>query len=496
MNRAPHAVAGTQEFGIVGLEVMGRNLALNIERHGYPIAVFNRTTSKAEEFVAQNPGTRIRMGRTYPEFVALLKRPRRVLVMVKAGPPIDSVLAELRPLLARDDLVIDGGNSLYTDTERRAADMEALGLGFFGMGVSGGEEGALWGPSLMPGGTEALYQQVDQILRDISAKAAEDGEPCVAYLGRGGAGHFVKMVHNGIEYGDMQLIAESYDILRRLGGLSNAQLADVFAEWNRGRDLQSFLIEITADIFRHGPPGDAGTDLIDLVKDAAKAKGTGAWTVEAAMKLGASVPTIAEAVQARSLSERKSEREAASRLLAGPIPSKPAGNSRQLIEAVQRALYCSRVCSYAQGFDLLRAADEAHGFGLRIGEIARIWRAGCIIRAALLNDITEAFAGPPTRTDKPAAGRDAPTHAPNLLVAPQFSRSLGESQAAWRRVVSLALQDGIPVPAMGASLAYYDSYRSARLPANLIQAQRDYFGAHTYERLDKPGVFHTQWGNK
>jgi 6-phosphogluconate dehydrogenase len=316
MNDRP-AASATQSFGVVGLEVMGRNLALNIERNGFPIAVYNRTTSKTEEFIADNAGRQIRMGRDYAEFVALLKRPRRILIMVKAGKPVDYVLDDLKPLLEKGDLVIDGGNSLYTDTERRAQEMEALGLGFFGMGVSGGEEGALWGPSLMPGGTEALYQEVDEILKAIAAKAPEDGEPCVTYLGRGGSGHFVKMVHNGIEYGDMQLIAESYDLLKRVGGLSNGELADVYAEWNAGQDLQSFLIEITADIFRFGreAPGDKA-DLIDLVKDAAKAKGTGAWTVQAAMDLGVSIPTIAEAVQARSISDRKAERQSASRVLA------------------------------------------------------------------------------------------------------------------------------------------------------------------------------------
>jgi 6-phosphogluconate dehydrogenase len=469
----------TQSFGIIGLEVMGRNLALNIERNGYPIAVYNRTTSKAEEFLADNPGKRIRMGRDYGQFVALLKRPRRILIMVKAGQPVDYVLNDLKPLLDEDDLVIDGGNSLYTDTERRAKDMESLGLGFFGMGVSGGEEGALWGPSLMPGGTESLYQEVNDTLRAIAAKAPEDGEPCVTYLGRGGSGHFVKMVHNGIEYGDMQLIAESYDLLKRVGGLSNADLADVFSDWNEGQDLQSFLIEITADIFRYGKAEDGEGDLVDLVKDAAKAKGTGAWTVQAAMDLGVSIPTIAEAVQARSISEHKQERERASKLLEGPSAESDRIEPEALVRDVRSALYCSKICSYAQGFALLRAADEEHGFGLRINRVAKIWRAGCIIRAAFLNDITDAFNEEPDL--------------PNLLPAGRFRDALGRRQQAWRRVVKVAVDAGIPVPGMAASLAYYDAYRTARLPANLIQAQRDYFGAHTYERLDKPGVFHTEW---
>ena len=462
---------------------MGRNIALNIERNGYPIAVYNRTTSKSEDFVKENEGKNIKMGETYEEFVALLEKPRRILVMVKAGKPVDYVLNDLKPLLEKDDMVIDGGNSLYVDTERRAKEMEELGLGFFGCGVSGGEEGALWGPSLMPGGTEKLYDEVDEILKKISAKAPEDGEPCVTYLGNGGAGHFVKMVHNGIEYGDMQLIAESYDLMKRVGGLSNSELADVFSEWNTGQDLQSFLIEITADIFKYGKaPGDS-EDLIDLVRDAAKAKGTGAWTVQAAMDLGISIPTMAEAVMARSISDRKSEREKAEGMLAGPKPSSGSIDKEQLIADIRSALYCSKICSYAQGFTLLQAADKEFNFGLRIKEVAGIWRAGCIIRAAFLNDITAAISKQPDL--------------PNLLMAEQFSKEIAERQEAWRRVVRLAAEQGVPAPGFSTSLAYYDAYRTARLPANLIQAQRDYFGAHTYERLDKPvgEVFHTQWGD-
>ena len=476
MNDRP-AASATQAFGVIGLEVMGRNLALNIERNGFPIAVYNRTTSKTEEFLAENAGRQIRMGRDYAEFVALLRRPRRILIMVKAGKPVDYVLNDLKPLLEKGDLVIDGGNSLYTDTERRAGEMEALGLGFFGMGVSGGEEGALWGPSLMPGGTESLYQEVDEILKSIAAKAPEDGEPCVTYLGSGGSGHFVKMVHNGIEYGDMQLIAESYDLLKRVGGLSNDELADVYGEWNQGKDLQSFLIEITAEIFRFGRDEGDQQDLIDLVKDSAKAKGTGAWTVQAAMDLGVAIPTIAEAVQARSISDRKQERARAAEVLAGPTPRVSRG--KFLTEGVRAALFCSKICSYAQGFALLRAADAEHDFGLRINQVAKIWRAGCIIRAAFLNDITDAF------NDQPDL--------PNLLLAQRFRDAINQRQPSWRRVVRIAVEHGIPVPGMAASLAYYDSYRTARLPANLIQAQRDYFGAHTYERLDRAGVFHTQW---
>ena len=476
--------AGTQKFGVVGLEVMGRNIALNIERNGYPIAVYNRTTSKATDFVEENQGKDVKMGEDYRAFVGLLERPRRILVMVKAGRPVDYVLDDLKPLLEKDDIVIDGGNSLYTDTERRAREMEDLGLGFFGMGVSGGEEGALWGPSLMPGGTEKLYDEVDEILKQIAAKAPEDGQPCVTFLGNGGAGHFVKMVHNGIEYGDMQLIAESYDLLRRVGGLSNDELADVFDEWNTGQDLKSFLIEITADIFKYGRAEGDKQDLIDLVRDAAKAKGTGAWTVQAAMDLGISIPTIAEAVMARSISDRKAEREQADGVLKGPKPQTGSVDKKRLIADVRSALYCSKICSYAQGFTLLQAADKEHGFGLRIKEVAGIWRAGCIIRAAFLNDITAAI------TDDPDL--------PNLLMAPQFQAEVAERQDAWRRVVRLAAEQGLPTPGFSTSLAYYDAYRTARLPANLIQAQRDYFGAHTYERLDRDvgQTFHTQWSER
>jgi 6-phosphogluconate dehydrogenase len=475
---------GTQAFGIIGLEVMGRNIALNIERNGYPIAVYNRTTSKSEEFLADNSEQNIKVGKTYEEFVGLLQKPRRILVMVKAGKPVDYVLNDLKPLLDKDDMVIDGGNSLYTDTERRAKEMEELGFGFFGCGVSGGEEGALWGPSMMPGGTEKLYDEVDEILKKISAKAPEDGKPCVTYLGNGGAGHFVKMVHNGIEYGDMQLIAESYDLLKRVGGLSNAELAEVFAEWNQGQDLKSFLIEITEEIFRYGQAEGDDEDLIDLIRDAAKAKGTGAWTVQAAMDLGVSIPTIAEAVMARSISDRKKEREAADGVLEGPKPTAGSVDKQQLIADVRSALYCSKICSYAQGFSLLQAADAEFDFGLRIKEVAGIWRAGCIIRAAFLNDITAAFNKQPDL--------------PNLLMAEQFKNEVAERQAAWRKIVTLAAEHGVPMPGFATSLAYYDSYRTARLPANLIQAQRDFFGAHTYERLDKPigETFHTEWSEK
>jgi 6-phosphogluconate dehydrogenase len=473
-----------QAFGIIGLEVMGRNIALNIERNGFPIAVYNRTTSKSEEFIHELArGKNAKMGATVQEFVALLERPRRVLIMVKAGKPVDLVLEQLRPHLQQGDIVIDGGNSLFTDTERRAKETEGTGIKFFGMGVSGGEEGALWGPSLMPGGDEEAYNHLAPILRKIAAKSPADGHPCVTYLGRGGSGHFVKMVHNGIEYGDMQLIAEAYDLLKHVGGLDNAQLADVFREWNRGKDLESFLIDITAKVIDFKDDTTAGKPLVELILDKAGQKGTGKWTVQAAMDLGVAIPTITAAVDARVLSSLKDQRMGAAKQLTGPQPKKAGGDMKSLVADVRAALYCSKICSYAQGFTLLQAADKEYNFGLRIGEVAGIWEAGCIIRAAFLKDITDSIK------------EDAKL--PNLLLARRFKDAVVSRQEAWRRVVRLGLEHGIPLPAFGASLAYYDAYRRERLPANLIQAQRDFFGAHTYERVDRPGVFHTEWaGNQ
>jgi 6-phosphogluconate dehydrogenase len=471
-----------QAFGVIGLEVMGRNIALNIERNGFPVAVYNRTTSKSEEFVNElAKGKNARMGATLEEFVQLLEKPRRILIMVKAGKPVDLVLEGLRPLLEEGDIVIDGGNSLFTDTERRAKQTEGTGIRFFGMGVSGGEDGALWGPSLMPGGDEEAYRHLEPILKKIAAKSPADGHPCVTYLGRGGAGHFVKMVHNGIEYGDMQLIAEAYDILKRIGGLDNAQLKDVFEEWNQGKDLQSFLIEITHKVMNFKDDTTAGKPLVELILDKAGQKGTGKWTVQAAMDLGVAIPTITAAVDARVLSSQKEQRVAAAKQLSGPQPKKVTGDVKQLIQDVRYALFCSKICSYAQGFTLLQAADKEFNFGLRLGEVAGIWEAGCIIRAAFLQDITHAI-------------RENPG-LPNLLLTPHFKKMIDERQEAWRRVVRLAVENGVPVPAFSGSLAYYDAYRTERLPANLIQAQRDFFGAHTYERIDKPGQgpFHTEW---
>ena len=465
-----------QQFGLIGLAVMGQNLVLNVERNGFSVAVYNRTGARTEEFIQEHgQGRNIHPTYTIEEFVHALERPRRIMVMVQAGRPVDAVIEQLRPLLEPDDLIIEGGNSWYADTERRMADLSKDGIGFLGVGVSGGEEGALWGPSLMPGGDEAAYRRVEPILTAIAAKA-DDGAPCVAYLGPGGAGHYVKMVHNGIEYGDMQLIAEAYDIMRRVGKLDAPQLADIFAAWDEG-ELSSFLIEITATIFRK-IDDETGRPLVELVLDTAEQKGTGRWTAQDALELGAPIPTITAAVIARILSSYKQERMAAENVLAGP-QARFEGDVAGLVDDVRAALYASKICSYAQGMAMLAKASTANGWNLNLSTCARIWRAGCIIRAALLDDIMRAF-----ESDPPP---------PNLLLHPAFVAAVTSRQHAWRRVVGLAAAHGIPTPAMSASLAYFDSYRTGRLPANLIQAQRDYFGAHTYQRVDKEGVFHSPW---
>ncbi|NOX62236.1 MAG: decarboxylating NADP(+)-dependent phosphogluconate dehydrogenase [Chloroflexi bacterium] len=465
------------DIGLIGLAVMGQNLVLNMERNGFTVAVYNRTGSKTTRFV-EGPAKGKNIIATYSveDLVASLKRPRKIMIMVQAGRAVDAVIGQLKPYLEPGDLIIDGGNSFFHDTERRSAELEVDGLNYLGVGVSGGEEGALWGPSLMPGGQKDAYEMVRPIFEAIAAKA--EGEPCVTYIGPRGAGHYVKMVHNGIEYGDMQLIAEAYDILHRGLGLTNAELHEVFARWNEG-PLQSFLIEITADIFTKKDE-ETGQDLIDLILDRAGQKGTGKWTSQNALDLGVPTTTITEAVFARALSSFKEEREAASEQLSGPQPSFE-GDREAFIEAVGDALYASKVVSYAQGFTLFRAASAEYDYGLNYGEIARIWRAGCIIRAVFLNDITAAYRQNPDLS--------------NLLLAPFFRDAVASRQANWRQVVATAVQMGVPAPAMSASLAYFDGYRSARLPANLIQAQRDYFGAHTYERIDKPRgeFFHTDW---
>ena len=471
-----------QAFGIIGLEVMGRNIALNIERNGFPIAVYNRTYSKTEDFITRlAKGKNAKGAKTEQEFVEMLEKPRRILIMVKAGKPVDQVIEGLKPYLEPDDIVIDGGNSLFTDTERRSKELAPTGIKFFGMGVSGGEEGALWGPSLMPGGDEQSYKHLEPILKKVAAKPEDGDGACVAYIGSGGAGHFVKMVHNGIEYGDMQLIAEAYDLLKNVGGLDNSQIKDVFLSWNNGV-LKSFLIEITSKVIDFMDPNGTGKYLVEMILDKAGQKGTGKWTTQTALDLGTPIPTITSAVDARGISAIKDQRVAASKVLTGPQPKVQTGDLKAFTDDVADALYCSKICSYAQGMAMLSAADKEFKFGLHLDEIARIWKAGCIIRAVFLDEIKKAF-------------KEEPGLA-NLLMAERFREAVGPRQQAWRRVVALAINNGIPTPAFSSSLAYYDSYRRERLPANLIQAQRDFFGAHTYERIDDPGkMVHTEWAD-
>jgi 6-phosphogluconate dehydrogenase len=464
----------TAHIGLTGLAVMGQNLVLNMERNGYTVAVHNRTTQTTHDFVAAHPGKNLIGCESLAEFVAALVRPRKVMIMVKAGAPVDAVIDQLVPLLDPGDLIIDGGNSFFMDTERRSIDLAAKGLRFIGTGVSGGEEGALHGPSIMPGGQPEAYELVKPIFTAISAKV--DGEPCVTYIGPRGAGHYVKTIHNGIEYGDMQLIAEAYDMLHRALQLSNADLAELFAEWNRG-ELQSYLIEITSHIFTKTDE-ETGQQLVDLILDEAQQKGTGKWTSQNALDIGVPTPTINAAVEARIISALKAERVAASQALPGPHVALP-GNRAELLEAVRDALYLAKICSYAQGMALLRAASHEYGYDLQNGEIAAIWRGGCIIRAQFLNRIREAYRRNPDL--------------PNLLLDEGFLAEAARRHTALRKIVALAAENGIPALAFSSALAYYDAYRSARLPANLTQAQRDYFGAHTFQRIDKEGSFHAQW---
>jgi 6-phosphogluconate dehydrogenase len=467
-----------QNFGVIGLAVMGENLALNVESRGFSVSVFNRTYAKTEEFMAKRAqGKNVVATKTLEEFVQSLERPRRILVMVQAGKPVDAVIQQLKPMLDPEDMIIDGGNSLYEDTERRTKELEATGLGFVGMGISGGEEGALNGASMMPGGTRTAYEKLEPILTKVSAQV-DDG-PCVTFIGPGGAGHYVKMVHNGIEYGDMQLIAEAYDLLKNVAGLDAKQLHEVFAEWNTTDELNSFLIEITANIFKYVDQ-ETKHPLVELIMDSAGQKGTGRWTVVSALDLGVSIPTITAAVNARIISSYKEERVKASQELTGPT-AKYEGDTKALVGKIRDALYCSKICSYAQGMALLSAASKSFNYDLDLSEISRIWKGGCIIRAGFLNKIKKAF------KDDPAL--------PNLLLAPEFKQSILDRQSAWREVLATASTLGIAVPAFSASLDYFDSYRRERLPQNLTQAQRDYFGAHTYERTDKPRgeFFHTEW---
>lgn len=457
---------------------MGENIALNVERNGFSTAVYNRTGEKTKAFMENRAqGKNVKATYSIEEFVGALERPRRILVMVKAGKPVDAVIQQLKPLLQEGDMIIDGGNSLYEDTDRRVAELESSGLRFIGMGVSGGEEGALNGPSLMPGGTKEAYEAIEPIVTKIAAQV-DDG-PCVTYIGPKGSGHYVKMVHNGIEYGDMQLIAEAYDLLKSVLGLTNEQLHEVFAEWDKTEELDSFLVEITTNIFKKADDMGDGF-LIDKILDAAGQKGTGRWTVVSSLELGVAIPTIAAAVNARIMSSIKDQRVAAAQQLAGP-GGKFDGDTQAFINKVRDALYCSKMCSYAQGMALLGKASQEFDYHLNLGEIARIWKGGCIIKAGFLNKIKHAF--------------DENPNLPNLLLAPEFKQTILDRQSAWREVLMTANGLGIPVPAFSASLDYFDSYRRDRLPQNLTQAQRDYFGAHTYERVDKPRgeFFHAEW---
>jgi len=464
------------DIGLIGLAVMGENLVLNMESKGFTVAVFNRTVDVTEKFAAgKAKGKNIVPARTMEEFVGALKRPRKAMIMVKAGAPVDAVINQLVPLLEKGDVIIDGGNSLFTDTQRRCKDLESRGLHFVGCGVSGGEEGALKGPSLMPGGPRESWDIIAPIFTRIAAIV--DGEPCCRYMGPDGAGHYVKMVHNGIEYGDMQLICEAYAIMKDVAGLGASELADTFTEWNKG-DLDSYLIEITSQIFRKIDP-DTGKPLVDVILDKAGQKGTGLWTLQSALSQSVVISTINAAVEARVISSRKEERVAASKILPQPKLPKFTGNRDELVTAVRDALYASKIVSYAQGMELLGAASEGFKWNLNFGDIATIWRGGCIIRAKFLNRIKEAY-------ERNAA-------LDNLLLDQYFTDIIGRTQNNWRVAVAAAVTHGVAAPAFSASLGYFDSYRSARLPSNLLQGQRDFFGAHTYERVDKPGVFHTEW---
>jgi 6-phosphogluconate dehydrogenase len=462
-------------MGLIGLAVMGQNLVLNIERHGFSVAVYNRTAARTEAFLADEAkGKRITACYSLEALVAEVERPRKIMLMVQAGAPVDETIAQLKPLLEPGDLIIDGGNSFFLDTERRAVALAAEGINYIGTGVSGGEYGALWGPAIMPGGQPEAYAMIEPILTAIAAVA--EGEACVAYMGPRGAGHYVKMVHNGIEYGDMQLIAESYDLLHRALGLSAAELHAIYKEWNEG-ELESYLIEITRDIFVNLDAG-TGQPLVDLILDEAQQKGTGKWTSQQALDIGAPLHTINAAVTSRIISAYKAERVTASRALPGPAIAYD-GDREQLITDMRDALYAAKICSYAQGMALLKAASAEYDYDLKLGEVAKLWRGGCIIRARFLNDITRAFRGDPGLA--------------NLLLDPFFRDAILSRQAALRRVVATGVQLGIPVYALAASLSYFDAYRTDRLPANLTQAQRDYFGAHTFRRTDKPGSFHHEW---
>jgi 6-phosphogluconate dehydrogenase len=465
------------DIGLIGLAVMGQNLVLNMSDHGFKVVVYNRTTSKVSTFIeGKAEGREITGTYSVEEFITAIKRPRKIMLMVKAGSPVDATIAQLLPHLDQGDIIIDGGNSYFPDTIRRSKELEGKGILFIGTGVSGGEEGARFGPSIMPGGSVEAWPQVKEIFQGIAAKV-DGGTPCCDWVGSDGAGHFVKMVHNGIEYGDMQLISEAYHLLKDLLGLSYPEMQAVFSEWNEGV-LDSYLIEITADILGH--PDEDGSPLLEQILDSAGQKGTGRWTAINALDLGIPLTLIGEAVLARSLSALKNERSAASKVFSGPKP-KFEGDAAAMTDDIRQALYASKIISYTQGYMLMRAAAIEYSWDLNYGGIALMWRGGCIIRSAFLGKIKVAYDNNPELD--------------NLLLDPYFSAEITDAQAAWRKVTATAMENGIPIPAMSSALAFFDGYRSERLPANLLQAQRDYFGAHTYERVDKPRgeFFHTDW---
>lgn len=464
-----------QQIGVIGLAVMGKNLALNIESRGFTVSVFNRSPQKTNDLLEEAKGKNLTGTFSIEEFVNSLEVPRKILIMVQAGSATDSTIEQLIPFLTEGDIIIDGGNAYFPDTQRRSKDLEAQGFRFIGTGVSGGEEGALKGPAIMPGGQESAYKLVEPILTAISAKV--DGDPCCTYIGPDGAGHYVKMVHNGIEYGDMQLIGEAYNLLTSVLGTSAEELQSIFSEWNKG-ELDSYLIEITADIFSKYDE-ETGKPMVDVILDSAGQKGTGKWTSQSSLDLGVPLSMITESVFARFLSAMKEERVAASKILSGPKTDAFAGDKTEFIEAVRRALFASKIVSYAQGFAQMRAASDEYGWDLKYGNIAMIFRGGCIIRSRFLQNIKDAY--------------DKDSGLKNLLLDDYFKGVVEEYQDAWREVVSIAVKYGIPVPGFSSALAYFDSYRTERLPANLLQAQRDYFGAHTFKRLDKEGTFHHEW---
>jgi 6-phosphogluconate dehydrogenase len=467
----------TASFGVIGLGTMGRNLASNIESRGVPVAVWNLESDWVDDFIRDHKGQAFVGTKTFEELAAALERPRRILMMIPAGKPVDQTIERILPVLEPGDVLIDGGNSWFEDTRRREASLRSAGIHYVGCGVSGGEEGARYGPSIMPGGSAEAWERIKDVLEAIAART--DAGPCVTHVGTDGAGHFVKMVHNGIEYGDMQLIAEAWDVMRRGLEMSAAETADVFDAWSRGR-LESFLVELTARVCRVTDP-ETKQPLVDVVLDKAGQKGTGRWTTQVALDLGVAVPTIAAALDARGLSSLKDERVAASRVIGGPPPSAGFASTdrRQVIDDLEAALYAARICAYAQGMALIKAGAEKYGWKIDLAEIGRIWKGGCIIRARLLDPVRKAFEAKPGLT--------------NLLLDPAIGEAVASAQSGWRRTVGRTAASGIPMPAHGSALAYFDSYRTARLPQSLTQAQRDAFGAHTYERMDRSGVVHSEW---